>query len=205
MCKCVLCGNEFEDREKNYYCSECGEKLKVIKRLKMIDNAEKTIDKKRILSGISKTEELTEYIDTVRERVLSGEDKFSSIPEVIVAIQMERINLKYETQKNLGGAMVDFYIPEIKIVLEIDGNIYHADENKQFLRDRRIMSSLGEKWEIVHIDSNKVPKYTWNLRESLPFVVTQRNDDFRFRNSEMDSDYLSDFMKLENYLKRNGG
>lgn len=205
MSKCVLCGNEFEIKENKYYCAECGEKLKIIKRLEMVDKAEKTIEKKKTLSRISKTEELKKHVDTIRERVSSGENKFSSVPEVIVAVQMERIGLKYETQKNIGGATVDFYIPEIKIVLEIDGDIYHTDENKKFIRDRKIMSSLGEKWEIIHIESSRVPKYTWNLREALPFVVIQRNDDSMFRDSRMDSYYLEDFMKLENYLKRSSG
>ena len=115
---------------------------------------------------------------------------------------MQRIRLNYESQKKIGDAKVDFYIPEIKIILEVDGSIYHSDSNKNFLRDRRIMSVVGEKWEIVHIDANKIPKYSWNLRDGLPYVVSQRNEQWRFRDSEFDSYYLMDFYDFEKYLRR---
>ena len=115
---------------------------------------------------------------------------------------MQRINLEYETQKIISGTKVDFYIPETKIILEVDGSIYHSNKDKTFLRDRRIMSEFGEKWEIVHINSDMIPKYTWDLRNALPFVVLQRNDKWRFRDSEFDSDFLMDFDNLEKYLRR---
>ena len=88
---------------------------------------------------------------------------------------MQRIELEYETQKEIAGKKVDFYLPEIKIALEIDGELYHTDDNTAFLRDRAIMRELGESWEIVHIDAKMVPKYTWNLRDALPYIVSESN------------------------------
>ena len=115
---------------------------------------------------------------------------------------MQKIGLEYETQKEIAGKRVDFYIPEIKIVLEIDGEIYHTDDGKSFLRDRKIMRKIGESWEIVHIEAKDVPKYTWNLRESLKYIVFERNDRLRFRDSQFDSDLLREFKNLELYMKR---
>lgn len=201
--KCIMCGSNINKISRKYYCKICEEKMRYVKKISMVDKAERIIFKSSMYKNGISNEEILKCSKIVKERILNGVDKFSSIPEVLVAIQMQRINLDYETQKIISGTKVDFYIPEIKIILEIDGSIYHTDKDKSFLRDRRIMGTIGEKWEIVHINPNMIPKYTWNIREALPFVVTQRNDKWRFRDSEFDSDFLVDFDDLEKYLRRN--
>lgn len=202
MNKCVMCGADIDEKGGKYYCEICEEKMRYVRKLTMVDKAEKLISKKPRDKKEIPDEEVLKCSKIVRERISSEIDKFSSVPEVVAAIQMQRINLEYETQKIISGTKVDFYIPEIKIIFEVDGSIYHSDKDKTFLRDRQIMRSVGEKWEIVHINSDMIPKYTWDLRNALPFVVLQRNDKWRFRDSEFDSDFLMDFDNLEKYLRR---
>ena len=200
---CLICGKEFESGKTTVYaCDECERKIKLIKKMEMVDKAQKELEKQKCRTRNLKSKlDMSAYANSVKERVVNGIDSFSSMPEAIVAIQMDRIKLKYRTQVDIAGKKVDFVIPEIKIILEIDGELYHTDENKAFLRDRQIMNSVGEEWEIVHINAQEVPLYTWNLRESLPFVVSERNTKFFFRNSAHDSDYLEQFRDLELYLK----
>lgn len=203
MKECVICDSKFESNKNKYYCDKCDEKIKLVKKLEMVDNAEKLINKKpRNLRRIIDDIDVSENVKIIKKRIINGIDKFSSVPEVLVAIQMQRIDLEYQTQKEIAGKKVDFYLPTIKIILEIDGDIYHLDQNKTFIRDRQIMSEIGEDWEIVHISSKDVPRYTWNLKEALPFIVLERNEKFRFRDSRMDSDFLHEFKDLEFYLKR---
>ncbi len=204
---CVICGNEFESGKSEVYsCEKCQERTRLVKKLEMVDKARKVLEKRKGKMKAYKPKlDMSKYAEKVKERVINGIDNFSSVPEATVAIQMERIKLKYETQKDIAGKKIDFIIPEIKIILEIDGELYHTDEDKAFLRDRQIMACVGEKWEIVHINADEVPLYTWNLREALLFVATERNTKFSFRNSLHDSDYLEQFRDLELYLKRSGG
>ena len=186
---CLICGEEFESGKANAYsCDKCESKIRLIKKMEMVDKAQRELEKR---TGKK----------PVKERVMNGIDNFSSMTEAVVAIQMERIGLKYETQKDIAGKKADFVIPEIKIILEIDGELYHTDEDKSFLRDRQIMAVVGEGWEIVHIHTEEVPMYTWNLRDALPFAATQRNDRFSFRNSMYDSQFLEQFRDLELHLK----
>lgn len=206
---CLICGNEFESGKTEIYsCDKCQEKVRLIKKIEMIDNARRELEKRKgKMKSFKPKLDMSKYADKVKERVINGIDNFSSIPEAVVAIQMERIGLKYQTQKKIADKRADFIIPEIKIILEIDGELYHKDENVIFLRDRQIMAAVGEEWEIVHIKAEDIPLYTWNLRESLPFVATERNNKFAFRNSALDSEYLKQFRDLELYLKgveRNG-
>lgn len=201
---CLICGTEFESGKTNAYsCDKCENKIRMIKKMEMIDKAQIELEKRTgKMKSFKQKREMSRYVEPVKERVMNGIDNFSSMPEAVVAIQMERIGLKYETQKEIAGRKVDFIIPEIKIILEIDGELYHTDEDKMFLRDRQIMSAVGEKWEIVHIQTQQIPKYTWNLREALPHVVIQRNYQVGFRNSNYDGHFLEEFRDLEFYLKR---
>lgn len=174
---CLICGEKFESGKANVYiCDKCDSKIRLTKKIAMVDKAQKELEKRKgKMKSFKPKLDMSEYAKVVKQRVIDGIDNFSSVPEAIIGIQMQRIGLKYKTQKEIAGKKVDFIIPEIKIILEIDGELYHTDENKSFLRDRQIMGAVGEKWEIVHIKAQEIPKYTWNLREALPHVVIQRN------------------------------
>ena len=48
-------------------------------------------------------------------RILEKTDSFSSLQEVMVAIQLEKQGIEYETQKEINGKKVDFFLPDLKI------------------------------------------------------------------------------------------
>lgn len=189
---CVMCDTAFASKvERDYICDDCVRKMKLIKKIEVVDSAEE-----RLLKGFSHgkwdkfNERTKKSANIVRKRVFDGVDNFGSKQEAMVAIQLERNGVMYETQKDIGGYKVDFCIPQLKMVLEIDGILYHTNDDKAFLRDRKIMSCLGERWEIVHLEDCMVPEYTWNLYATLPMIVEQRNENFRFRDTRSDSMFL---------------
>jgi very-short-patch-repair endonuclease len=50
-------------------------------------------------------------------------------PEREFAKMMGELGVKYETQKIINGKIFDFFIPSKNLVVEVDGNYYHGDEN----------------------------------------------------------------------------
>lgn len=200
---CVMCGKDYESNARgSYKCPKCESKLALVKKLEIVDKAEykltRTSGRQRMKNGI----DLSKEICTVKKRVANGIDRFSSLQEAMVAIQLEKQNVKYESQKEINGKKVDFFLPELKIILEIDGELYHTDEDKEFLRDRQIMRGIGEEYEIVHIEADSVPRYTWNLKEALVYIVQERNEQWRFRDSLFDTYFLVEFRNMELYLRR---
>lgn len=189
---CAICDTAFASKEKrDYICEDCSRKIKLIRKIEVVDSAEDTLIKEFWNDKWNKFNDRTiKSADVVRKRVFDGIDNFGSKQEAMVAIQLERNGVSYETQKKIGEYKVDFFIPKLRIVLEIDGCLYHTNENATFLRDRKIMSYLGEKWEIVHLDDCVVPEYTWNLYITLPMIIEQRNENFRFRDTRSDSTFL---------------
>lgn len=200
---CVMCGKEYENNTRtSYKCSKCEQKLALVKKLEMVDKAEYKLTRVPGKQRMKKGNDLFKEICSVRKRIANGIDKFSSLQETMVAIQLEKQNIKYESQKEINCKKVDFFLPELKIILEIDGELYHTDENKEFLRDRQIMKGIGEGYEIVHIEADSVPRYTWNLKEALPYIVDQRKEQGIFRDSRYDTYFLEQFRNMELYLKR---
>lgn len=95
-------------------------------------------------------------------------------------------------------------MPDMKRIIEIDGEIFHTDEDRDFIRERSIMSSVGEEYEIVRIPASYVPNYIIkNLREIIEFVVDKRKFDGRFRDTRWDKQYLGEYLNLQSYLRRN--
>lgn len=200
---CVMCGKDYENNTRiSYKCSKCEQKLALVKKLEMVDKAEYKLTRVPGKQRMKNGNDLFKEICSVRKRIENGIDKFSSLQETMVAVQLEKQNLKYESQKEINGKKVDFFLPELKIILEIDGELYHTDENKEFLRDRQIMKGIGEEYEIVHIEADYVPRYTWNLKEALPYIVDQRKEQGIFRDSRYDTCFLEQFRNMELYLKR---
>lgn len=200
---CVMCGKDYENNvRKSYKCPQCDQKLMIVKKLEMIDKAENKLTRVSGRHRMKKNIDLSEEVQKIRNRIINKIDRFSSSQEVMVAIQLEHQNIKYESQKEINGKKVDFYLPELKIILEIDGELYHTDTDKEFLRDRTIMYGVGEDYEIVHIETESVPRYTRNLKEALPYIVDQRKEQGVFRDSRCDTYLLEQFRNMELYLKR---
>lgn len=191
--ECILCGTMFPSgKERDYYCDDCKSKMELVKKIEVVDKAELDLCKRfNKYREYSKMEHIKECANVVRKRVFDGVDNFGSKPEAIIAIQMINSGITYRSQAQVGKNKVDFLLPKIKIILEVDGFLYHMNEDKTFVRDRQIMSSVGEEWEIVHISDDSIPNKTWNIDITLPMVVSQRNENGRFRDTRSDDYFLN--------------
>ena len=56
------------------------------------------------------------------------------------------LGLKFRKQHGIGGYIVDFYCPALKLVIEIDGDSHFMNENLQIDAERtKYLESLGYK------------------------------------------------------------
>lgn len=86
-----------------------------------------------------------------------GTERYGSIPEVLVAIELIRLGYKFIPQQKVGKYRVDFYIPEDKFVIEVDGSVYHRNITKGD-REATIQFSLGLDVKIIHISAELIRK-----------------------------------------------
>lgn len=201
--ECIFCGTILEeDRNKEYTCNDCERKVDILKQLKRVDSAKEKVEKeakKKSKTNFSYQEER----DLIIDKILKNEFSFNSTTEMCFAMQLERQKIKYYPNYKVGNHKVDFFLPDIRKIIEIDGELYHTDENKDFLREREIMSCVGETYEIVRIPASFVPKYTMeDIKDIVRFVVLRRNEERNFRDTRYDKYYIDEYISLNFYLGR---
>lgn len=176
----------FSPPKHRCYCEEC----KAKKDVRDLENIRKQRELKNISMyerGLSIIEnqkvdmyEYKEACDVIAEFVEKNNallytdewqkaKEFDSADEVAVAIILVENEIKTVMQKKIGKNKVDFYIPSLKVVLEVDGELYHTNKGKEFARDSNLRSILGDEWEIIHIPT----KYIHQKIELLPEAIKQ--------------------------------
>jgi len=61
---------------------------------------------------------------------------------------------------------VDFLVPNLKRVIECDGEMWHQDKAKDDERDKIILSVLGEDWTIQHVPGKEI----YEISKFLGFI-----------------------------------
>lgn len=100
---------------------------------------------------------------------------FQSINEMMAALELVRQGVKARHQVQLGRWKVDFVLPELKVVLEIDGG-FHTKKTKprEDMRDACIIAALGGQWEIVRIREHLLRQKLKQLVPAITTIVDER-------------------------------
>lgn len=203
--ECIFCGRVLEKKDRSdYVCSSCQNKIKILSQIKKVDTATREI-KKSAKRYLRKEVDYSIERKNIIDKMLKQGFVFKSTKEICFALQLEKDHLDYVPNYKTGKYKVDFIIPEISLIIEIDGELYHTNEDKDFIREQAIMREVGESYDIVRIPADYVPSHIIrNLREALKFVVDKRNLDKRFRDTRWDKIYFEEFIYLQNYLRKAG-
>ena len=115
-----------------------------------------------------KIKEYNKAIEVIRQN-LHKDKWFDSTEEIMTALELIRRNVKINHQVEFGIYRVDFLLPEEKIVLEVDGTIFHTEKTKERedIRDSLIILNLGPEWEIIRITDELINQ---NIRRLLPAI-----------------------------------
>lgn len=162
---CAKCGRIVDRRvyngDKAYYCDVC--KNNLVKKEKALEH--ELLDmvlskgeqrflraKEKLLKQVKNPDAYANAIRIANTRA----DYYGSIPEAMVAIELVKLGYSIIPQQKVGRYTVDFAIPKEKIVVEVDGGLYHRDLDPD--RDNYIKLCLGLDWEIIHVPAEWISK-----------------------------------------------
>ena len=94
------------------------------------------------------------------------QELYGSIPEAMVAIELLRLGYSIIPQQKIKKYKVDFAIPKEKIIIEVDGSLYHKDVYKGE-REAIIQLSLGLDWKIIHVPAEKIAENITKLKQVI--------------------------------------
>lgn len=182
---CSICGAEVPSwgyqRGKQYRCKQCkfvesladkedrkNERADV--KEKKFQNATQRIAKVAKLKDIPLYESAAEII----HKKLHKDKWFDSTEEIMVAIELVKNKVKAMHQVKLGKYRADFVLPDLKIVLEVDGVCYHTERTRQKeeLRDSLIVAALGPEWEVIRITDELINQ---NITRLVKAIIKARD------------------------------
>lgn len=200
--KCHICNKEILSysyiRGLKYTCNDCKVKIYMQDKenKKKTENEAKDRKLENAIKRISKQSgnNIKKYeraIEIVRKNLYK--DKwFDSTEEIMVALELLRRNVKIRHQVKMGIYRLDFILPEEKIVLEVDGTIFHTEKTKEKedIRDSIIILKLGPTWEVVRITDELINQ---NIKRLLPAIraVKKKRQEIRRNNNGMLPDWYS--------------
>lgn len=142
----------------------------------------------------------------VHEIIKSDPGKFQSADEMMTAMELVHRRVKAKPQFKIGKRRVDFLIPSLSVVLEIDGTLHKFKIKKDSQRDIEIMDTLhkiGGNWEIVRVPTDLIEK---NLRALIPAVkaVYEKRQKLREENGGFIPPYWSQTSREQQLIVLDG-
>lgn len=163
---CHICGESVRSwnyiRSMKYTCIECKTLLVLFEQDKKRDLTveQRKLKLKRAISRIAKVSNISNYHEAINtvECSIADPNWFQSTEEVMVGLQLIKKNIKFETQYKVGPYSCDFFLPELNVVLEIDGNLFHGEDKheKEVIRDRHIEEILGNHINVLRIKTSYI-------------------------------------------------
>ncbi len=163
-CYCSKCAKEVEAKEK-----EERELYIKLKKREMFRKAVRILEKQD-----TKMYDYKDAIEVVEEHVENHPDKFDSSYEVLAAIVLVHNRIYSKMQYKIGRYQVDFLLPELFVVLEIDGERHAHKKAYDTKRDIQLQQMLGDGWDIIRIKTDYLDKDAKKLPDAIRKVVEHR-------------------------------
>lgn len=167
---------DYETVSKRWYCEKCFQRVSEERKTDKVEyiRLKKKLMYERAVRILERQDvELYDYkeaLEAVRE--VSSEDlnKFDSSHEMVAAAILIDNELTVKHHYKIAGYEVDFFIPELKAVLEVDGMYHKHSVLKDYKRDLKIRQELGKEYEIVRIDTKYIEQNAVLLVEAIKTI-----------------------------------
>lgn len=162
------------------YCDKCLQKVvkseaeerKAYIKLKKREMFRKAV--KLLENQCTNMYEFKEAIDVVEQFIETNADKFDSSYEVLTAIVLVQNRIYSKMQYKVGKYQVDFLLPDLLVVLEIDGERHKYKKEYDSARDKYIKKALGPHWDIIRISTEHLDKNAKKIPEAIDKVLEYR-------------------------------
>lgn len=167
---CAQCGKTYVSQQytgnRTYICPMCREINKkkrkaAVEELALSMPDAETKEEKRYRKAV---EEIEKQVGSLKgyERAIEicrkAMYKFGSTPEAMLAIELVKSGYKIIPQQKIGSYHVDFALPDEKLIIEVDGSIYHTNTQKELEREAAINYRIGLDWHFIHLPAESISK-----------------------------------------------
>lgn len=178
---CEVCGKTVIKtqyrRDVNYLCDYCKGLIRKKERIAISDEiiSKETKREKQFKNAVEKIKSQVKDFHRYEKAIDIAKTKaelYGSTPETMAAIELLKLGYRIIPKQKIKQYKVDFAIPKEKIVIEVDGSIYHRDRNKGD-REAIIQLSLGLDWKIIHIPAELIAEDITKLKSAIGIFYKQ--------------------------------
>ena len=170
----------YEEAHQRIYCDECFERAMQERKTDYAEyirlRAKLTLERAIIILEKQSTDiyEYRDAINKVEQYTKEHPEKFDSAYEMAAAIILIKNGLSIKMQYKVAGYEADFYIPSLKIILEVDGSQHKKNLYNDHKRDIKIRDELGVDWEVVRISTDYIKQNAAKLVVAIKAVKTEK-------------------------------
>lgn len=164
----VFCPECFKEDQKEH--EELIAEYSKLKIRVMFENALRLMEK-------SEKVYMHEYLDAskvIYQKAIAETEKFMSADEIIVAIVLEEYGFEYQPNYSILSYRVDFYIPELKACVEVDGMLHGYKLEYDSERDINLRNALGSEWEIVRIPTKYIEENPSKIVDGIEQLAKEK-------------------------------
>ena len=162
------------------YCADCFDKtvaekqelsnmLAVLNIKNMLEKAIRMLERQG-----SDIYDYRDAIERVQNYAISSPEKFASSHEALAAIILIHNGYKIKMQYPVANYRVDFYLPKLKVLLEIDGYLHKNRKKQDAERDKKILAAMPAGWQIVRIPTEHIERKADLLITAIKAVLDER-------------------------------
>jgi len=162
------------------YCAECFDKtvaekqelsnmLAILNVKNMLEKAIRMLERQG-----SDVYDYRDAIERVKEYAFKSPEKFASSHEALAAIILISKGYKIKMQYPVENFRVDFYLPKLKVLLEIDGYIHKSRKKQDAERDAKILAAMPSGWQIIRIPTEHIERKADLLITAINAVLEER-------------------------------
>ncbi len=172
---CCRCGRKVKravyGRKKEFICDACSLGLKHKKQAAVDDliNQIETKNERRFNQALDEMQRQIKNFDSYDKAIKAAkraQEKYGSIPEAMVAIELLHLGYKIIPQQKVRGYRVDFFIPEQRFVVEVDGKTFHKGDQYSE-REAVVQFALGLDVKIIHVSAELIRNDIQKLGEYI--------------------------------------
>ena len=112
----------------------------------------------------------------VQKHATDCPEAYKSSDEMITAVIMLSAGYDFELNYKIGKYIVDMYLPDLKLILEVDGERHDNRQLQDSKRDTELRRLLGDEWEIIRIPTQYIEQNPEKIPDAVIALARQKRE-----------------------------
>jgi very-short-patch-repair endonuclease len=126
-------------------------------------------------TGINMTD-IKREAQAVQKHSVDSPESYKSSQEMVTAVIMLKAGYDFELNYKIGKYIVDMYLPDLKLIVEVDGERHDNRKLQDSKRDTELRRMLGDEWEVIRIPTQYIEQNTAKIPEAVTALAKQKRD-----------------------------